>query len=521
MKRSFFFVICVMIAVSVSAQYRNPVIPGYHPDPSVCRVGSDFYLVNSSFQYFPGVPVFHSKDLMHWQQIGNVLDRESQINLKGGSSWTGIYAPTIRYNDGVYYMITTNIGHGGNFFVTAKKPEGPWSEPVWLKQQGIDPSLYFEKEHCYMVSNPNDAIWLSEINPKTGEQLTESRQIWQGTGGRYPEGPHIYNKDGFYYLLISEGGTEYGHQLTIARSRSIYGPYEANPQNPILCHQRRITESSQIQGTGHGDLVQAADGSWWITFLGFRTYGGNYHHLGRETFLAPVEWPVGGWPVVNCNGTVDTLMKVKTLPQASMPQPAEDIDFANIKNVKDIGPDWLFIQNPDMTKYEITGNCLRLHASRSTLTENNTPTFIARRQDAAHYMMTTTVALHGTSSSAEAGLSVYQINDGHYDLCVSNADGKQIVKCKYQVKGLASESIASSEAITVARKIYLRVRADENMYYFEYSTDGKNYESMKPMNTCLLSSEVAGGFTGVVIGMYCTGTENDSYADFDSVRTSK
>ena len=149
----------VLTCLPVSAEeYRNPVIPGYHPDPSVCRVGDTFYLVNSSFQYFPGVPIFQSKDLVHWQQIGNVLDRESQVPLKGASSWLGIYAPTIRYHEGTYYMITTNVGNGGNFMVTAKDPRGPWSEPVWLKQQGIDPSLYFENGKCYMVSNPGDAI---------------------------------------------------------------------------------------------------------------------------------------------------------------------------------------------------------------------------------------------------------------------------------------------------------------------------------------------------------------------------
>lgn len=265
----FLFVWMLMLAwLPVSAQeYRNPVIPGYHPDPSVCRVGDTFYLVNSSFQYFPGVPIFQSKDMVHWQQIGNVLDRESQIPLKGASSWLGIYAPTIRYHEGTYYMITTNVGNGGNFIVTATDPRGPWSEPVWLKQQGIDPSLYFENGKCYMVSNPGDAIWLCEINPKTGEQLSASKKLWQGDGGRYPECPHIYKKDGYYYLLISEGGTELAHHLTIARSRNIDGPYESNPKNPILTNCSRLGQSLQIQGTGHGDLVQAPDGSWWMVFL--------------------------------------------------------------------------------------------------------------------------------------------------------------------------------------------------------------------------------------------------------------
>ena len=284
-------------AIIAMAQTINPVIPGFHPDPSVCRVGDKFYLVNSSFQYFPGVPIFESTDMQHWTQIGNVLDRPSQLPLKGASSWLGIYAPTIRHNDGVYYMITTNVGNGGNFMVTARDPRGPWSEPIWLKQQGIDPSLYFENGHCYMVSNPDNTIMLCEIDPKTGEQLTESKPIWRGTGGRYPEGPHVYKKDGYYYLPISEGGTELAHKLTMARSKNIYGPYEGCPDNPIFTHCCMAAQSSQIQGTGHGDLVQGADGKWWMAFLAFRFIGGSYHHLGRETLVLPVDWPKGGWPV--------------------------------------------------------------------------------------------------------------------------------------------------------------------------------------------------------------------------------
>ena len=201
--------------------YQNPVIPGFHPDPSICRAGDDFYLVNSSFQYFPGVPLFHSKDLINWEQIGHCLTRPSQLPLHDAGPWGGIYAPTIRYNSGTFYMITTNVSDKGNFLVHTTDPRGEWSEPVWLKQGGIDPSLYFEDGKCYLVSNPGVGIYLCEINPKTGEQLNESKRIWNGTGGRHPEGPHIYKKDGWYYLLISEGGTEYGHKVTIARSRDI------------------------------------------------------------------------------------------------------------------------------------------------------------------------------------------------------------------------------------------------------------------------------------------------------------
>ena len=191
MKKLLVSITFAMVSLTLSAQLMNPVIPGFHPDPSVCRVGDNFYLVNSSFQYFPGVPIFQSKDLVNWTQIGNVLDRDSQLPLKDLTSWQGIYAPTLRYHEGTYYMITTNIGHGGNFMVTATNPAGPWSEPIWLEQQGIDPSLWFENGKCYMVSNPDNTITLCEIDPKSGKQLTPGKALWQGTGGRYPEGPHI------------------------------------------------------------------------------------------------------------------------------------------------------------------------------------------------------------------------------------------------------------------------------------------------------------------------------------------
>ena len=508
-----FLVALVMQALPLSAQqYANPVVPGFHPDPSVCRVGDTFYLVNSSFQYFPGVPIFQSKDLVHWQQIGNVLDRESQLPLKGASSWLGIYAPTIRYHEGTYYMITTNVGNGGNFMVTAKDPRGPWSEPIWLKQQGIDPSLYFEDGKCYMVSNPGDAIWLCEINPQTGEQLSESKKLWQGDGGRYPEGPHIYKKDGYYYLLISEGGTELAHHLTIARSKNIEGPYESNPNNPILTNCSRLGQSLQIQGTGHGDFVQAENGSWWMVFLAYRNYGGSYHHLGRETYLAPVEWKEGEWPVVNQGLPIDTLVKANTLPAVMLEKHlgAEANDEPNTGSYE-----WIHLQSPIASNYckrgdtvAVTEPLVRLYP-HGTLTENNQPTFMGRRQESATMTLETEVAIKG---NVEAGLSIYQINDGHMDFFVTE---QQIaLRCKLKSIDYLVKSVPNVRK----RPVKLRVRSEGIMYYFDYSTDGKNFKELASMNCSLMSTEVAGGFTGVTLGMYVAGKEKSGYADFHYFR---
>lgn len=484
--------------------FRNPVIPGFHPDPSVCRVGDDFYVVNSSFQYFPGVPIYHSRDLINWELIGNVLDRESQLPLKDATSWLGIYAPTIRYNDGTYYMITTNVSHGGNFMVTAKDPRGPWSEPIWLKQQGIDPSLYFENGKCYMVSNPGDCIHLCEIDPVTGEQLTESTPLWQGEGGRFPEGPHIYKKDGYYYLLISEGGTELAHHLTIARSRNIDGPYESNPDNPILTNCCRLMQTKQIQGTGHGDFVQAPDGSWWVVFLAYRNFGGNYHHLGRETYLAPMKWEENEWPVVNGNGTVDTLVECQTLPLVPMRQLSMRTAFGD----GNLGPEWLYLQNPLSQNYAFGKEGLRLTAHGS-LTENNQPTFIGRRQESVNTVVETEVDAKTLSRGCEAGLTVYQIHDGHYDLSVvKDEDGKLFVKTAYRLKSIHGENL---KPLGDAKSVYLCISSTDEDYTFAYSLDRKSYETLSVQSSAMVSTEVVGGFTGVTIGMFAQGRGSGTF----------
>ena len=502
------------MACSVDAQLRNPIIPGFHPDPSICRVGNDYYIVNSSFQYFPGVPIYHSTDLVNWQLIGNVLDRDSQLPLKGASSWLGIYAPTLRYDNGTYYMITTNVAGGGNFMVTAKDPRGPWSEPLWLKQEGIDPSLYFENGKCYMVSNPDNTIMLCEINPKTGEQLTASKALWRGTGGRYPEGPHIYKKDGYYYLLISEGGTELAHRLTIARSKKIEGPYEAYPQNPLLTHCSMAGQSSQIQGTGHGDFVQAADGSWWIVFLAYRNYEGSYHHLGRETFLAPVEWKQGEWPVVNGGQPVDTLMTIASL---SALQPAAPRHIrTNFR--KSIGPEWIYIQNPDWTNIQRTKKGkLRLKCGLSSLSENQRPTFIGRRQESPRFTAETRIDFEQSNNGDEAGMTVYQIHDGHADFCLSRFQDAMMLTLKLRLK---SVDVVKKVIPIPNTSCTLRVRSDAKMYYFDYSLDGQQFKEFDSLDCALLSTEVVGGFTGVVLGMYAAMNREQagtgaSYADFD------
>ena len=503
---SFVIIICIM--ASLAQELYNPIIPGFHPDPSIVRVKDDYYIVNSSFQYFPGVPIFHSTDLVNWEHIGNVLNKESQLPLKDATSWLGIYAPTIRYNEGTFYMITTNVGNGGNFMVTATDPNGPWSEPIWLKQEGIDPSLYFEDGKTYMMSNPDGTITLCEIDPKNGEQLTPSKALWTGCGGRYPEGPHIYKKDGYYYLLISEGGTELAHHLTIARSKDIYGPYEPNPNNPILTNCNSKGQYSQIQGTGHGDFVQAKDGTWWVIFLAYRNYVGSYHHIGRETFLAPVEWKEGEWPVVNEGNPIEVVMKVPNIPEKkAKPKRDSKIDKSS--------PEWLYIQNPIESNYVFEDGKLTLTAN-GTLSDNNRPTFYGRRQEAASFDLETEINIKTLSDGCNAGLSIYQIHDGHFDLSVRNSNSNVEILFSHKIKSLIGEKPVKID--TTVEKVKLRIRSDSQKYFFEYSIDdGKKYEKLDEQDVFLVSTEVVGGFTGVVLGMFAEGKGSAKFEYFDYI----
>ena len=282
----------------------TPIIPGFHPDPSICRVGDDYYLVNSSFEFLPGVPIFHSRDLVTWELIGNVLDRDDQLALGSSEGSNGIFAPTIRHHDGRFWMITTCINRvrEGHLIVSATDPAGPWTTPVYTTgAMGIDPDLFWDEDGtCYLTWaggwGGGMPIGQVAILPETGELLGEPRGISSGTGLANPEGPHIYRRGDWYYLLLAEGGTERGHAVTIARSRSVDGPYEQNPANPILSHR---STTDPVQNTGHADLVETADG-WAMVYLGVRPVGPTpgFHLNGRETFLAGVEW-VDDWPVVD------------------------------------------------------------------------------------------------------------------------------------------------------------------------------------------------------------------------------
>lgn len=483
--------------------YNNPVIPGFFSDPSVCRVGEDYYLVNSTFEYFPGVPVFHSKDLVNWEMIGYCIDRPTQLP-KG----LNIFATTIRYNKGTFYMITTNIGAGGNFYVTATNPEGPWSEPIWIEAQGIDPDLFFDDDgKAYVISS---TFFLFEIDLKTGKFLSEGKKLWNGTGGRYPEGPHIYKKDGFYYLMIAEGGTEEAHSETIARSKNIWGPYDPNPSNPILAHCNAAGQGNPIQGVGHADIVNAHDGTWWIVFHGYRTVGGGTHHtLGRETCLAPVDWPKNGWPVVNGNGTATVNMTCPTLPLKPFTAGSAMTDFDGEK----LGLEWNYLRYPLTESYSLSERkgFLRLRGTEQTIEGRKSPTFTGRRVQDMAFTATTLVEFDPKKSNEEAGITLLN-NGSHFDILIKLSGGKRVVLSRLRFGSVVYES---AEAVLKPGPVMLMIKGDRSAFAFLYYQGNGEPKEIQKVEPRYLSSETVGGFTGVYVGLYTTGNGKASTANAD------
>ncbi|MHA6528796.1 glycoside hydrolase family 43 protein [Paenibacillus sp. BAC0078] len=495
-------------------QYNNPVIPGFHPDPSICRVGDDYYLVTSSFEYFPGVPIFHSKDLVHWRQIGHCLTTERQLPLSGAWSSGGIYAPTLRYHNGWFYMVTTNVSGGGNFFVKTQNPEGPWSEPVKLAQGGIDPSLMFDDDGRVYLQSPTtgaegDGIYQCEIDIETGATLSEKRLIWKGTGGAHPEGPHLYKINGLYYLMIAEGGTEYGHMETIARSNHPYGPFEPCPSNPILTNR---SMGNGIYATGHADLIEAHDGSWWAVCLGIRPVSYPMgHHLGREVFLAPVSWTSDGWPIVGNDTHIEPVMDAPKLPQVSWPAKPHRDDFNDVK----LDMIWTFLRNPAEGSWSLAERpgFLVLHGQAATLNEVGSPTFVGRRLCHFSCRVETKLEFDPKHDGEEAGLTMYMDEKHHYDLAVKSVQGRRKLIFRRTV---GSMQTMETRDCPEGGPIVLQFQALPEKFVASVRTSQQDAIEIGWGETHLLSTEVAGGFVGVMAAMYAISEATDpAPASFD------
>ena len=465
----------------------TPILPGFHPDPSICRVGEEYFLITSSFEYFPGVPVFSSRDLLKWQQIGHVLDRPSQLNVRTGIDGAsgGIYAPTIRFHDGRYWMATTNLHdvRYGHLIVSAKRPSGPWSDPVYTQGLiGIDPDLAWDEDGvCYLTWSDvvRGGISQARIDPRTGELLGEPYEIWRGTGGAHPEGPHVYSRNGWWYLLAAEGGTAAGHMITVARARTIEGPYASNPANPILTHR---STPNPVQATGHGDLVELHDGSWAMVHLAIRPRGSfpKWHTNGRETFLVGITW-MDDWPVV----------EEGRFPTSDVEHSFEDDFRGDLLDTRWISP------GVDPRTFATPGSSgLALQAGRSP-----------EETEAKNLLAVRATDLQWTASVSAIGdvALVVRIDDLHQAL-VQRVGGTVSARV---VIGPAIQSMAFLNVSDEADPLTIRSvpfggepgeRKGPDRISLGLGTE-ESFHELTSLDGRYLSTEVAGGFTGRVIGI--------------------
>lgn len=489
---------------------QNPIIRGFYPDPSICEAEGKYYIACSSFQFFPGVPIFESEDLINWKQVANALTRTSQVELHQIPSSGGVFAPTLRYHDGTFYMVTNNNTFGKNFYITTTDICGEWSEPIFVDQEGIDPSLLFDDDgKVYFTSNGPDengkaCILQCEIDIKTGEKLTDSTPVWSGSGGRYIESPHLYHIGDWYYLMVAEGGTEYGHMITYARSKNPFGPFEGYAKNPVLTNRNQGGNENQIQGIGHGDLICDAKGNYYIVCLGFRQCGiwQPYHQLGREVFIAPVYWQEDGWFTAGDKGIVTEYMEVAL--EGEQNTKVYDVCFPPVAKDE---LRWSYLRDYHKENYEFTETGLKMRGTHLTLDDVDTPSFVGIRQSE----FDTELRVKVRGKAKEAGVTFYMDESQHYDLAVINeGEEKKVI---LTVRTGDAKSVNGEVALPAdCEQAELCIISEPEVYHF-YCMIGGEKKLLGSARSRYLSSEVAGGFTGVLMGMYAVDT-NGEWAEF-------
>lgn len=507
-------------------KYTNPILEGFYPDPSICRVGNDYYLVTSTFAYFPGLPVFHSTDLINWKQIGNAMDRNTQFKIGDVEVSRGLFAPSIRYYRGIFYITCTNVSAGGNFIITTKDPEGPWSDPIFTPAvSGIDPSLFFDdngKVYITYNSDPPDnkslyeghrTIRIIEYDVTAKKTIGNNKIIVNGGTdlSKHPiwiEAPHVYKINGWYYLMCAEGGTGDQHSEVIFRSKNVDGPYVSYQNNPILT-QRNLdpARKNAITSTGHADLVETPDGKWYAVFLGCRPYEGDYYNTGRETFMAPVEWK-DGWPIINPDHQeVQYQYPVPFSSTKKVTNPFRgNYTFNDDFKENQLNYRYLFLRNPENNLYKIQNGFLALPLKETTAAERKNPAFIGFRQANLKGYAAVTMSFKPATDNEKAGLMIFQNEQHYYFLCKSVKDNKPLVELYKSAsqKNAKEELIASSE-LNSDGFLSLKIQADNNKYHFYYAEENNKWVLLKDnVDAKFLSTKTAGGFVGCMYSMYAT-----------------
>jgi len=507
-----------------AGHYRNPILAGFHADPSIVRANDRFYLVNSSFTYFPGIPVFESIDLVHWKQIGNVIDRPTQLNFDGLSVSRGIFAPAISHHDGVFYVVTTAVDSGGNFIATARDPAGPWSDPHWLPGiGGIDPSLFFDDDGTvYLVNNDvppgpqryegHRAIWMQQIDLAAFTPVGPRRVLIDGgvEPAKNPiwiEGPHLYKRDGWYYLSDAEGGTGPQHSQVVLRSREVWGPYLPYPGNPILTQRDlRDDRSLPITNAGHADLVEGPDGTWWAVFLASRNYATRHYNTGRETYLLPVDWR-DGWPVILPAGQViPYVAKAPSWMQGDASQAPLTGNFVD-RDGFDAPPlrtGWLQVRVPQKPWADLRQRpgALAVHPLPENLDTLRNPAFLGRRQQ--HLRFEASTAMTRPAAGVAAGLAAFQSEQYWYFLGVRSLGADRVAIFLEVRDGSGTPRTLATREVTASTSLRLKIAGDEGRYAFAFDTDGAGiWQTLAgDVDGTVLSTDRAGGFVGALLGPF-------------------
>ena len=554
-----YFAILIFILTNIYGKegyFINPIISGAHPDPSICRVGDDYYIVNSSFEYFPGLPIHHSKDLVNWELIGYGLHREDQcngeMNLVDVQSDGGIHAPTIRYHKGTFYIITTNVYNSGdgtpglmiNFIITAKNPSGPWSKPHIIEgAPGIDPDIFFDdngKVYFTGTHSPGDMnsngigeIWIQELDIKKWKLVGERHTVWDGIFGCCTEGPHIYKEHGLYYLLVAEGGTGKNHAVMIAASENILGPYEENQRNPILT-TRHLSNNYFVNSTGHADMIELEDGRWYMVSLGKRNDLDGDANMGRETYLMPMQWEptIVKWEQVSENkweplrylfpvvapltGKVE---RFTPLPFTDRPQYINNTVIDDFLN-ENLDLRWTFIRVPEEKTYSLLENpgFLRLYSKPDKIEDRKRFSLVGFRQKESDFEFEVKMNFLPDKDEVESGVIHYQKEWNYLTNTVIKKRKKYYLKQKLKEKGKQVVTLKKTILKGYDGNIILKVKSNKDRYDFFYSlNDGSSFDYFTSIEAIKVLDR---NYTGALLGLFTTsnGVLSQDYADYDWVR---
>ena len=569
----YFYLLLFIFQIYPLAQelsYNNPIIPGNYPDPSICRVGNDYYIVNSSFEYFPGLPIHHSKDLVNWNLIGYGLHRDDQcsgeMNLVDVQTDGGIHAPSIRYHDGLFYIITTNVYSPGpqqptemiNFIITAEQAEGPWSNPHIIEgAPGIDPDIIFDDGKVWYVGthvpekpnfNGEGEIWLQELDLDDWSLKGERYFLWRGAlyYGTWAEGPHIYKRNGFYYLLIAEGGTSLEHAVMISVSDNVKGPYVPNARNPILT-SRHLSNDYWVNSIGHADLLELADGRWYMVALGIRSEIDTYSNMGRETHLIPVTWEEEPfewkydkiekewsdlpdrerfeklrrvnyeWPV--CSPLTGRVERSFPLPFPASSQVNKE-SFRDNFDSETLNLEWNFRRVPQEGTYLINNKegYLRLFSSKNVIENHKGCSLLGIRQIETDFEFSVKMLYNPSTPEVQAGVSLFQKDDNYLTFTIEkNSEQNIILKLISKERKEKPIVVQKTFLKSYNDSIILKVFSNNQSYKYYYSLDnGTTFNFFAETSSDLLLSK---GYTGAYMGIYSTsnGKNSEEYVDFDWV----